>query len=51
MYKRQANKWGIESGSRDDPDFWEVHLPLLMSERAAQLPLSLIHISEPTRPY
>ena len=37
-FEALANKWGIESGSRDDPDFWEVHLPLLMSERAAQLP-------------
>ncbi|AQP48378.1 nuclease [Tessaracoccus aquimaris] len=37
-FEALANLWGIESGSRDDPNFWEVQLPLLMSERAAQLP-------------
>ncbi|WEV78617.1 NERD domain-containing protein [Janibacter cremeus] len=33
-----ANLWGLPSGSRDDPDYWEETLPLLMAERAAQLP-------------
>lgn len=33
-----ANRWGLPSGSRDDPDYWEETLPLLMAERAAQLP-------------
>ena len=33
-----ANLWGIESGSREDPTFWEERLPLLMAERAAELP-------------
>ncbi|GAA4901855.1 ATP-binding domain-containing protein [Tessaracoccus lubricantis] len=33
-----ANAWGIDSGSRDDPRFWEEELPRLMLEKAAQLP-------------
>lgn len=33
-----ANLWGLPSGSRDDPDYWEETLPVLMAERAAQLP-------------
>ena len=33
-----ANRWGVPSGSRDDPDYWEETLPRLMAERAAQLP-------------
>ncbi|TRY17018.1 nuclease [Tessaracoccus rhinocerotis] len=37
-FEELANLWGIESGSRDDPDFWEQELPLLMAERAAELP-------------
>jgi hypothetical protein len=37
-YEALANAWGIESGTREDPDFWETELPSLMAERAAQLP-------------
>lgn len=37
-YEDLANLWGIESGSRDDPAFWETELPGLMAERAAALP-------------
>ena len=33
-----ANAWGIESGSRDDHQFWEERLPRLMIEKAAELP-------------
>lgn len=33
-----ANRWGVPSGSRDDPDYWEETLPVLMAERAAELP-------------
>lgn len=33
-----ANQWGIESGSRDDTDFWEHELPELMAASAAELP-------------
>ena len=33
-----ANRWGLPSGSRDDPDYWEETLPVLMAERAAELP-------------
>src|SRR5699024_6422664 len=33
-----ANRWGLASGSRDDPDYWEETLPRLMAERAAELP-------------
>ncbi len=33
-----ANQWGIASGSRDNPDFWEVELPKLMAAKAASLP-------------
>lgn len=32
-----ANAWGIDSGSRDDHDFWERRLPRLMADRAAGL--------------
>ena len=32
-----ANKWGIESGSRDDHHFWEQELPRLMADRATTL--------------
>lgn len=33
-----ARKWGIEiTGSRDESDFWEVELPRLMADRAAEL--------------
>src|SRR5699024_1370460 len=27
-----ANRWGLASGSRDDPDYWEETLPRLMAE-------------------
>lgn len=37
-FEALANLWGIDSGSRDDPEFWEQRLPLLMAERAAELP-------------
>ena len=33
-----ANLWGIESGTRDEPSFWEIELPVLMAQRAAELP-------------
>ncbi|OCL37136.1 nuclease [Tessaracoccus lapidicaptus] len=33
-----ANLWGIASGSRDEPDFWEHELPRIMADRAAELP-------------
>ena len=33
-----ANLWGLPSGSRDDPRYWEETLPVLMAERAAELP-------------
>lgn len=33
-----ANRWGVPSGERDDPDYWEEALPELMAERAAELP-------------
>ena len=33
-----ARRWGIEiTGSRDDSEFWEVTLPALMADRAAEL--------------
>ena len=33
-----ARSWGIEiTGSRDDSEFWEVTLPALMADRAAEL--------------
>lgn len=33
-----ARRWGIDiTGSRDDSDFWEVTLPALMADRAAEL--------------
>ncbi|NLE97191.1 MAG: nuclease [Propionibacterium sp.] len=37
-FEALANAWGIPSGTRDDPGFWEHELPLLMAERAAGLP-------------
>ncbi|MEO7589006.1 MAG: NERD domain-containing protein [Arachnia sp.] len=37
-FEALANQWGIPSGSRDDHDFWEVRLPLLMAEKASELP-------------
>lgn len=37
-FESLANLWGIPSGSRDDPLFWEEKLPSLMAERAADLP-------------
>ena len=37
-FEQLGNLWGIESGSRQDPDFWEKRLPELMAERAAELP-------------
>lgn len=37
-FEALANLWGIDSGSRDDPEFWERRLPLLMAERATELP-------------
>lgn len=37
-YEALANLWGIPSGSRDDTEFWETRLPLLMAERARELP-------------
>ena len=37
-FEALANQWGIASGDRDDPDFWEHRLPLLMAEKAAELP-------------
>ena len=37
-FEELANLWGVESGSRDDPAFWEHRLPELMAERAAELP-------------
>lgn len=37
-FEELANMWGIQSGSRDDPDFWEHRLPQLMAEKAAELP-------------
>lgn len=40
-FEALANQWGIESGDRKDPDFWERRLPLLMNERAAELPPNL----------
>ena len=33
-----ANLWGLSSGTRDESDYWERVLPLLMAERAAELP-------------
>ncbi|WP_052459880.1 NERD domain-containing protein [Tessaracoccus massiliensis] len=33
-----ANLWGIESGTRDDHAFWETELPVLMAEKAQELP-------------
>lgn len=37
-FEELANAWGIESGSRDDPTFWEERLPVLMTEKAHELP-------------
>lgn len=37
-FESLANLWGIESGSRDDPSFWEEELPRHMAARAAELP-------------
>ncbi|GAB3811806.1 ATP-binding domain-containing protein [Tessaracoccus terricola] len=37
-FEELANLWGIGSGSRDDPDFWEHELPRLMADKAAELP-------------
>ncbi|WP_197511283.1 DEAD/DEAH box helicase [Tessaracoccus coleopterorum] len=37
-FEQLANQWGIESGSRQDPTFWEERLPPLMAEQAAELP-------------
>ncbi len=37
-FEALANQWGIPSGSRDDHHFWEVKLPHLMAEKAAELP-------------
>ncbi len=40
-FEALANQWGIPSGARDDPDFWERRLPHLMAEKAAELPPNL----------
>ncbi len=37
-FEELANTWGVESGSRDDPRFWEHKLPDLMAAKAAELP-------------
>lgn len=37
-YEGLANLWGIASGTRDEPQFWEEELPKLMAQRAAELP-------------
>lgn len=37
-FEELANRWGVISGSRDNPTFWEEELPRLMAERAAELP-------------
>ena len=36
-FEELARAWGIETGGRDESDFWEVELPRLMAERAADL--------------
>lgn len=37
-FEELGNRWGVPSGTRDDPRFWEEEMPLLMAERAAELP-------------
>lgn len=37
-YEQLGRAWGIEMSGRDDSDFWEHRLPVLMAERAAELP-------------
>ncbi len=37
-FEALGNLWGIPSGSRDNPVFWEAELPRLMAEKAAELP-------------
>lgn len=37
-FEALANQWGIESGSRDNAEFWEHELPELMAVKAGELP-------------
>ena len=37
-FEELGNRWGIASGTRDDPDYWEETFPRLMAEQAVGLP-------------
>lgn len=37
-FEELGNLWGVPSGGRDDPDYWEETFPRLMAERAGELP-------------
>ena len=37
-FEELGNLWGVPSGTRDDPDYWEETFPRLMADRAAELP-------------
>ena len=37
-FEELGNRWGVPSGSREDPAYWEETMPRLMAERAAELP-------------
>ena len=46
-----AGHWGVDTKELDDNDELERALRIRIAEEASQYLLSLIHISEPTRPY
>ncbi|MCW4602831.1 ATP-binding domain-containing protein [Janibacter hoylei] len=37
-FEELGNLWGVPSGTRDDPNYWEETFPRLMAGRAAELP-------------
>ncbi|WP_068265190.1 nuclease-related domain-containing DEAD/DEAH box helicase [Janibacter limosus] len=37
-FEELGNLWGVPSGTRDDPHYWEEVFPRLMADKAAELP-------------
>lgn len=37
-FEELGNLWGVPSGTRDDPNYWEETFPRLMADKAAELP-------------
>ncbi|CAM4078510.1 NERD domain-containing protein [Janibacter anophelis] len=37
-FEELGNRWGVPSGARDDPQYWEEVMPRLMADKASELP-------------